>query len=400
MTVARLVLVLALGTLETLTAGPVRVEGSATPGACVRGILAHGALSLICVPSTGWNGDLVIWAHGYVAFQRPLDFYHLVLPDGVPVPLLAQALGYAFATTSYRSNGLVILESADDILELIAAFAQAAGRPPARTYLVGVSEGGLVTALLLEQAPRLFSGGLAACGPIAGFRDQINYVGDFRVLFDYFFPGVIPGSPLRIPPEVMDSWEPTYVPAVVAALIANPGEALELMRTSSATVDPANLGPTVVATTLNLLWYNVFGTNDAVARLGGNPYGNQGRWYRGSSDDPRLNARVQRFVADGAALEALSRYRTSGNVTVPLVTLHTTEDEVVPLAHELLYLSRAFGSGHRSVTPLAISRYGHCNFTTAEAVAAFVLLVSQVTGAQPPSAGSGVASDPSTPGRR
>ncbi|HEU5316063.1 MAG TPA: hypothetical protein VFX49_08145 [Chloroflexota bacterium] len=35
------------------------------------------------------------------------------------------------------------------------------------------------------------------------------------------------------------------------------------------------------------------------------------------------------------------------------------------------------------MTPIAIDRYGHCNFTGLEAVAAFGLLVEQVTGAQP-----------------
>ena len=40
----------------------------------------------------------------------------------------------------------------------------------------------------------LFSSALAACAPIGSFRQQVNYLGDFRVLFDYYFPGVLPGS--------------------------------------------------------------------------------------------------------------------------------------------------------------------------------------------------------------
>ena len=35
---------------------------------------------------------------------------------------------------------------------------------------------------------------LALCGPVGDFAGQIDYLGDFRVLFDYFFPGVIPGD--------------------------------------------------------------------------------------------------------------------------------------------------------------------------------------------------------------
>ena len=49
------------------------------------------------------------------------------------------------------------------------------------------------------------------------------------------------------------------------------------------------------AVEINALWYNVFATNDAVSKLGGNPYGNRGRWYFGSSNDLRLNLLVRRF---------------------------------------------------------------------------------------------------------
>jgi hypothetical protein len=71
------------------------------PGLCQRGTLPSGALWLICVPAAGWNGDLMVWAHGYVAFNQPLDFHHTQF-DGTSLPTEAQRLGYAFATTSYR----------------------------------------------------------------------------------------------------------------------------------------------------------------------------------------------------------------------------------------------------------------------------------------------------------
>ncbi|MEZ5286912.1 MAG: hypothetical protein R2712_19320 [Vicinamibacterales bacterium] len=66
---------------------------------------------------------------------------------------------------------------------------------PTRTHVAGVSEGGLVATLLAERAPETFSSAMAACGPIGNFRLQINYLGDFRVLFDYFFPGCCPAHP-------------------------------------------------------------------------------------------------------------------------------------------------------------------------------------------------------------
>ena len=48
------------------------VAADPVPGPCLLGRLPHGALSLICTPTSGWNGDLVVFAHGYVACNAPL----------------------------------------------------------------------------------------------------------------------------------------------------------------------------------------------------------------------------------------------------------------------------------------------------------------------------------------
>jgi pimeloyl-ACP methyl ester carboxylesterase len=357
---------------------PAGAQALPSPGPCHQFSLPSGALGLICVPESGWNGDLVVYGHGYTAFNEPIGFQNLELPDGTPVPFLVQALGFAFATTSYRQNGLTILEGADDVRELVRAF-RGAVLTPRHTYMVGVSEGGLITTLLVEQSPDLFSGGLAACGPIGDFRRQINYMGDFRVLFDYYFPGVLPPSPIAIPASLIAAWDDQYVPAVTAALAANPSAALELASVAGAAIEP-RAPATVVPTTQKLLWYNVFGTNDAVRKLGGNPYGNSGRWYRGSSNDALLNRGVARFRASPIALRNLQRYQTTGRLSKPLVTLHTTGDEVIPYWHALLYRAKARPTGQGKLTPIRIDRYGHCNFTTAEIVSAFAVLVEQVTG--------------------
>jgi pimeloyl-ACP methyl ester carboxylesterase len=259
------------------------------------------------------------------------------------------------------------------VLQLVDAFTDAHGAP-VRTHIAGVSEGGLVATLLAERAPQVFSSAWAGCGPIGNFRRQINYLGDFRVLFDYFFPGAIPGSPIDIPPQVIANWDKVYVPDITARLIANPGRALELMRTAKAAYDPSNPA-TVVDTTIDALWYNVFGTNDAIAKLGGNPYGNRLTWYFGSSNDLRLNLLVRRFNASPAALNALRPYETSGNLSVPVVTLHTTLDEVVPFGHELLYLAKVDTFDRGRFVPIPVGRYGHCNFTTNEIAVSLLLAV-------------------------
>src|SRR5215211_7249054 len=352
------------------------------PSQVAQGKLDSGALYLICVPATGWNGDLVVYAHGYTPVTAPLGFQNLVLPDDSYLPDLVLGRGYAFATTSYRQNGLAIREGADDIRELAALFPQVNnGQRATHTYLTGVSEGGLITTLLIEQSPTQFSGGLAACGPIGSFRRQINYFGDFRVLFDYFFPGVLPGSPIDIPNSVIANWESTYVPQIKQALADRPLATAQLMSTfigsSGAPLDLSNPA-TWKPATINLLWYNVFATNDAQQKLGGNPFDNHNRVYRGSANDWLLNKKVERFRADETALKHLVPYETSGRVTRPLVTIHTTGDEIVPYWQERRYLAKVQTSGEGRVVPIPILRYGHCNFTSQEVLASFDLLVWQV----------------------
>jgi pimeloyl-ACP methyl ester carboxylesterase len=350
---------------------PAGARAQAIPGECTRGLLPSKALSLICVPALGWNGQLVVYAHGYVAPGLPLDFYQLTTPDGTPIPPLVQSLGFAFATTSYRQNGLAILEGAADVRELVAAFS-ASHPAPTRVHVAGISEGGLVATLLAERSPNTFSSAVAACAPIGNFRLQVNYIGDFRVLFDYFFPGLIPGSAIAIPPEVIALWQSLYVPTIGAALQAHPPRALELMRVSHAAYDPADF-TTVVRTAINILTYNIISTNDASLKLGGNPYGNRFTWYFGSSNDLRLNLSVRRFAAAPQALRALEPYETNGDLRIPLVTLHTTADETVPFAHELLYLPKVDGSERGRFVPIPINRYGHCAFTANELLGSFVL---------------------------
>jgi hypothetical protein len=367
----RIVVAAVLGIV--LLPSPARAQ-VAIPQPCVDGTLPSGALSRICMP-IGWNGQLVVFAHGYVAPGQPIAFYNLTLPDGSSLPDVVQSLGFAFATTSYRQNGLAILEGADDMLELVARFGETHSTP-LRTYVSAVSEGSLVAALLAERSPDVFFGVFATCGPIGSFNAQIDYVGNFRVLFDYFFPGIIPGSPIAIPPTVATNWYSTYVPAIIAALAANPARAVELLRVAKAPFDQANPS-TIVNTALDLLWYNVFATNDAIQKLGGNPFGNKLTLYFGSTNDLRLNFRVERFTAAPAALAALRAYRTSGDLRIPLVTLHTTGDDAIPIWQELLYLLKADPSGRGRFIPLPVARYGHCSFTTGEVLGAFLLTVSQ-----------------------
>jgi hypothetical protein len=179
----------------------------------------------------------------------------------------------------------------------------------------------------------------------------------------------------------MANWKGTYVPRIKQALAANPSVTAQLMNTfilsSGAPMDLSDPARWESAT-VNLLRYNVFATNDARQKLGGNPFDNTNRVYSGSANDSMLNENIARFRAKSIALDNLVPYETSGQLKRPLVTIHTTGDEVVPYWQELRYLNKVETSKKGQVTPIRIVRYGHCAFSSQEVLGAFNLLVSQV----------------------
>jgi pimeloyl-ACP methyl ester carboxylesterase len=358
--------------------------GNAPPlGQCSDGTLGDGpALYRTCYPQT-WNGDLIVYAHGYVEPDAPLQIIDNVV-GGTSVSGFATQLGYAFATTSFRANGLIADEAAEDVVELEATVRSLYDPDPAHVFLVGVSEGALVSALAIERHPSTFAGGLAVCGPIGNFERQIDYFDDFRVIFDFFFPGVLPGSLVDVPPALRQQWNSVYVPAVANALAADPVAAGQLLSVTGAPIDPTDL-QTVGETVIGILWYNVFGTADAQARLGGQPYDNIGRVYQGSIDDDALNQGVARFGADAAARAAIGRFETTGQISVPVVTMHTSGDPTIPFEQQALYGAKVAAKGASGLLDQTdIDRYGHCSFTAGELLAGFTRLTQSATASRQP----------------
>jgi pimeloyl-ACP methyl ester carboxylesterase len=303
------------------------------------------------------------------------------------LPDVITALGYAFVTTSYRNNGLV-LDGVADMTQALEYFTGTHGAAR-HTYLTGASEGGLVTTLAVEQHPEVFDGGVAACGPIGDFVKQVAYYGDFRVLFDYFFPGLLPGQVGSIPQEAIDDWDTLWNDTLVPAIFApeNADRLAQLLKTARATFvrsDPATIQKTVH----DALWYNVFGTNDLVFKLGGMPFDNMAKQYMGSSDDAALNETVKRYTADPSALDAVNAMlQTSGNLQAPLVTLHTWMDQQVAYSQEILYSMKLRDTGTMAErVNIPALRYGHCNFMPWEALLSFAIMVARVQGTPPSNA--------------
>ena len=387
-----------LAVLLVIVISPVVLVQAQTNADCLLyGEHSNGAKYCITMPPPppygAWNGDLVIFAHGYVSVDEPVDipWSQMTFSDGngslITMPLLVNSMGYAFATTSYSENGLAVKEGIADILDLIDVFAAHVGTPN-HIFLVGASEGGLVTALAVERHPEAFTGGLATCGPIGSFRDQVDYWGDFRAVFDYFMDrhglNVLPGNAISIPSSLMNKWDSVYAPRIGNVLADDFSSTQQLMSVTRAPFDPSN-PDTIGETTLGILWYNVFASDDAIKKLGGKPYDNRDRIYAGSNDDAQFNAEVKRYKAQQSALEEITNnYETTGILLRPLVTMHTTGDPIVPFWHQILYGAKVFANNpNPPFLPIEIPRYGHCSFTLPEIVNGFGSLIFMSTGQLP-----------------
>lgn len=343
---------------------------AASPHACEDGTQSSGAKYRICMPAGTWNKKLVMYAHGYVAYNQPLA----VPSEAEQLAKFLNDQGYAFAATSYSVNGLAVQQGIADEVDLVRIFKAGKGTPD-KTYIVGFSEGGLITTLAVERHPNIFDGGLAMCGPIGDFQMQTNYFGDFRVVFDYFFPGVIAGTAISIPQSEIDSFS-SRQNAIAATLFLQPAKRQQLLDVTQAPIDNNNVLSSTASTIGGLLFYSVFATNDATAKLGGQPYTNANRQYKGSTNDSDLNAKVARYTADITATNEINaKYQTTGNLTRPLVVMHTTGDPIVPFAHQTLYQTKVANAGKGNLlSAIPVQRYGHCSFTAEEIAVALARL--------------------------
>lgn len=339
----------------------------------------NNAPYLVYMPQNNacFNGDMIIYAHGYVTDGSAPGTWEsqLTLPDGTSLPGLLNSLGFGFAASGYSKDGLAIKEGISDT-DALTKFVQTLPIPTKRFIITGVSEGGLIAAKLAEQDP-IYDGAISTCGPIGDFQAQINYLGDVRVVFDYFFPGVLTsagGDALHPPQTLRDNWDSTYEPAVENALKSNPIATWQLIAVTG--VETGLTFSSQVDAVIHALWYDVFATGNASAVLGGNPYDNISRIYKGSLNDARLNANVARFVeASNVPAELINDYDTTGVLQIPMVTLHTTSDPSVPYWHESLYLNKVKNANDTAnLTQIPVVTYGHCQFSALNALGALATL--------------------------
>ncbi len=74
----------------------------------------------------------------------------------------------------------------------------------------------------------------------------------------------------------------------------------------------------------------------------------------------------------------IPKYQTTGILTKPLVVLQTSGDPIVPAWHATEYDAKVPATNYDFSVEM-VNRYGHCNFTSEEMLAAFTKLGGYIT---------------------
>lgn len=345
----------------------------------LEGTLGSGALWVIDRP-VSWNGDLVVYMPGYCDPSRTP-----ALPDITELRAGLMGRGYAVMTTSYSQTGWAVKEAVTEAHQLRGVFNSRVGTP-GRTYLAAECVGALAAGMLVERFPDQYSGALLMSGVLGGAPRNLAYMGDVRVLFDTFYPGILPGRVDMTPPG-------TDVTAVLAAA----RHAMDMDPIALHVIDalarmmPEHMdGPELEETILNGLKWQMNEANDLTARSNGhNWYDNHDFVYSGPLPDALVayvNANVARYTATPDAIAYQQHYGTlTGHLLVPVVTLHNNWDPEVPESNLDCYYDCVNASGDLDhLMQHRVLRYGHENYTMAERLEAFDDLTSWVeTGTQP-----------------
>ena len=358
--------------------------GVATAQQTIDGVTADGALYRFLVPSS-WNGQLVVYAHGYVSAGDPIALPNTPIEQAAFQVITSQ--GFAVAMSSYAENGWAVKNGAQTTHQLRGLFAARVSNPT-RTYLVGTSEGGLITLDLTEGFPGQYDGTLAICGVVGGTPLHFQHFGDGRVLFDYFFPGVLPGDLLHMPNLDFSPGSPTYT-AVANSLIAGlfaPGQPT-LQFANVAGLPGSNVNEIIFSGLTLVGGYTAI--NELLQRTNGhNFYDNTKTVYSGSANDAALNAGVRRYSADQGGVNYVAHYYDpNGYLRIPTLTLHTTQDPTVAFSQEAHYAAVVAGANASNfLVQQSVNRYGHCNVKPEEILNSFQGLFLWVNyGITPPS---------------
>nr|WP_326538442.1 hypothetical protein [Pseudorhodoferax sp.] len=304
---------------------------------CLGGRDSAGAYYLIALPA-GWTaqqGRLVLHAHGGPFLGEPTMAR---ITEDLKRWALVPRAGYAWAGSSFRQGGVAVRAAAEDTERLRQLFVQHVGKP-ALTVLHGQSWGAGVAAKGAETytAGKPYDGVLLTSGLLAGGTRSYDFRLDLRVVYQHLC-----NNHPRPDEPAYPLWQglPADSPLTAAELTRRVNDCLgtgkpaaqrsaEQARRLKTIVDVIRIPEGSVAGHLN--WATFHFRDIALNRTGGgNVFGNRGVQYRGSADDTALNAQVQRYAADPAAVARFADDTDpGGRIPVPVLTVHGIGDATV-----------------------------------------------------------------------
>ncbi len=161
----------------------------------ITGETGPGSQYQLFLPRT-WNGTAIFYSHGIRDVLEPVS-----LRDqdnlGAIRDQLGQ-LGFAVAYSSYSENGYAEKDGAQRTHQLRGLLTSQFGAPQ-RSLLVGHSLGGLIALDLAERFSNQYDGVAAMCGVVGGTQAEFDHMVTTRLLFDMFYPGILPGTFNEIP---------------------------------------------------------------------------------------------------------------------------------------------------------------------------------------------------------
>ena len=382
-----LVLVLALVVAVFSPASPALADEE------FNGQLDNGTQWIAAVPDD-WNGTLLLYSHGYVPSFLPFPNPSPAI-DTTPAAADLLDLGYAVVASSYADKGWAFPTAPIDQVNSLQAAIDAIGVEPDTVLAYGSSMGGLVTALLAESAGDVIDGALPTCGIVAGGADLNNYQLDGA----HAINELLGDGNVQIAGYATQDAAFAATEALTAAVDAGQSTAEGRARIALAAAlyqvaDSSQLG--------DALGFVTPARYDLITAAGGDSGWNEGVDYRrllSKSPYHRLVAVQYREAGlslredldlltetadvsfNAAAVSSmLGHSQPDGDLQVPVFSIHTTDDLIVPVEHEEEYADDVRSGGTRALFRQAfVDRSGHCNFTSAELIAGVKVLEERVT---------------------
>ena len=372
-----------------------------------------GAAWIAQIPDN-WNGDLVIYAHGYRGEGTDLTV------DAPPGYEFLTASGYAWAASSYRRNsydpGVGVLDT-KNLTRHVQGLLRREGDLD-KTYLTGFSMGGHVTAAAIEKYPSLWDGAMPVCG----------VMGDVE-LFDYFLDYNVGAAAIAgLEPDYNypdPAWTTTTVPSIKAALSNEAGGSWAgglpqifgapspLTAAGEDFKDFVEIGSGGDRVTFDVAWNFWHGLADPSGNFffslgeGDGQIANRSGIVSQNSDMTYLDEYDFDIDDQVLRISASNRVRKSqgsqpapiinGTPSIPVLSLHTTGDLFVPIEMQQIYAQEVIDNGRGDLlVQRAVRDVGHCTFTAEELTRGYSDLFAWVeSGVRP--AGEDLIGDISSP---